>query len=332
MARDRDATVKTLLALRRPGTRRREPARSGRVRFTVDADFRIYGRRYLLSENMNIQDRIKQAVDRLASAVTEFEPIAVFALFSGGHDSFSSSYIASLSASFSGAVHINTGIGIPGTRDYVRDTANARGWRLLEYKATENVKADGTPDPQIYADIVRAHGFPGPFGHRMMYSKLKERQLRRLERDVGASGRGKKPKRIIYVSGCRSAESNRRMANTDEVNVDGRRVWVAPIHDWTKADTNELLEVANQPRNLIVDLIHKSGECLCGAFAKKTELAELNLWPQTRPAYDAIVKLQEEIGPRFGWGWGERPLKNHKTQPGLFGTNALCWSCDKAVI
>ena len=277
-----------------------------------------------------MQDQINEALNRLSSAIEEYKPIAVFGLFSGGHDSFCASYIASLHPSFTAAVHINTGVGIPGTRDYVYKTAQTRGWPLREYKATENTRSDGSLDPQIfYADIVRKFGFPGPFSHRMMYTKLKERQLRRLERDFEASGNQKNPRRVMYVSGARSAESERRMANTNEVQLDGRRIWVAPIHDWSKLDTTKLMEAVEQPRNLIVDLIHKSGECLCGAFAKKGELAELGMWPQTRPAYDAIIRLENEIGPQFGWGWEDKPRRNYKTQQTLPGINSLCWSCDK---
>lgn len=276
-----------------------------------------------------MKDQIEQALSRLSAAIEKHKPIAVFGLFSGGHDSFCASYIASLHPAFTSVVHINTGVGIPGTRDYVYKTAQSREWPLLEYKATENVRADGAPDPQIYADIIRQHGFPGPFGHRMMYTRLKERQLRRLEREFRASGRRHNLRQVMYVSGARSAESDRRMANTEEVQVDGRRIWVAPIHDWSKLDTGNLLETVGQPRNLIVDLIHKSGECLCGAFAKKGELDELALWPQTRPAYDAIMKLQSEIGPQFGWGWEDKPPKNYKAQPTLPGIGSLCWSCDK---
>lgn len=277
-----------------------------------------------------MQELIRESLSRLSSAIEDLKPIAVFGLFSGGHDSFCASYIASLHPQFTAVVHINTGVGVAATREYVRRTAAAREWQLLEYKASENVRADGKADPQIYADIVRKHGFPGPHGHRMMYARLKERQLRRLERDFEASARGKNPQRVLYVSGCRTQESRRRMANTEEIQIDGRRIWSAPIHDWSKLDTTKLLEIAEQPRNIIVDLIHKSGECLCGAFAKKGELAELGMWPQTRPAYDAIIKLENEIGPRFGYGWeDEPPTKPDPCQQQLPGINSLCWSCDK---
>ena len=276
--------------------------------------------------NEPIADKIAIARRRLTSAIEAHRPTHVFGLFSGGHDSFSACFVASGVHHFNGVAHINTGWGVEATREYVRETCAIRSWSLREYKASENVRArDSAPDPQDYASLVRVHGFPGPHGHGMMYQRLKERQLRRLERDCGA--KSKDGQRIMYVSGCRSEESDRRMGNTDEVQIDGRRIWCAPIHDWSKLDTTNCLEHAEQPRNPVVDLIHKSGECLCGAFAKKGELEELNIWDITRPAYLRIKALEAEVVPIFGRGWGERPRRDNRTRE-MF-TGPLCWGCDK---
>jgi 3'-phosphoadenosine 5'-phosphosulfate sulfotransferase (PAPS reductase)/FAD synthetase len=275
-----------------------------------------------------VKDQIAIALERLDLAIARHKPIAVFGLFSGGHDSFSATYIASQHPAFTAAVHINTGIGIAATREYVRETCRDRGWKLLEYAAADNVTAKGEPDPQIYRDLVIRDGFPGPAGHRWMYARLKERQLRRLQREYGATIRKKgQERRVLYVSGCRSQESERRMATTNEVQLDGPRIWCAPIHDWSKFDTSECLRYAGQPRNQVVDLIHKSGECLCGAFAKKSELAELGSWAITREAYREIVALEALVVPIHGRGWGERPQRGGKHQMRLPGM--LCWSCDK---
>ena len=84
------------------------------------------------------------AVAVIETAVAQYKPAWVFALFSGGHDSLTASYIASLASKFDGCVHINTGTGIKATRQFVIDTCAERGWQLREYKATENTKADGT--------------------------------------------------------------------------------------------------------------------------------------------------------------------------------------------
>lgn len=269
--------------------------------------------------------QIDIAVARINLAIERHKPIAVFGLFSGGHDSFSASYVASLASRFDGIVHINTGIGIAATRQYVQETCEARGWKLLEYKATENTNAAGKPDPQCYEAIVLKHGFPGPAGHRAMYIRLKERALVRLARDFGAGCRKQEKKRIMLISGARQQESARRMGTTKEVMIDGRRIWVSPIIDWSKLDTSELLAHVNQPRNIVVDLIHKSGECLCGAFAKPGELEELAMWPQTLPEYNRIKALEAQVTPIHGWRWGHRPIRRNKFQMELPGM--LCWSC-----
>ncbi len=52
----------------------------------------------------------------LAEAVERFRPVAVFALFSGGHDSLCAAHLASRTTRFDGCVHIDTGIGVPATR------------------------------------------------------------------------------------------------------------------------------------------------------------------------------------------------------------------------
>ncbi len=283
-----------------------------------------------------LERKIQTAIERISSAIEATKPIAVFGLFSGGHDSVTATTIASLHPSFTSAVHVNTGIGVPRTRQYVRETAALKNWPLKEYEAAKNVNAKGKPDPQIYRDLVLKLGFPGPHGHQMMYARLKERCLRMLQREWKASGNKKRPRRVMYISGCRSDESRRRMANTDEVQIDGQRIWCAPIHDWNKSDCHALMERYAVPRNPVVDLIHKSGECLCGAFAQKGELEELKLWPETRPAYDEIMALQAEvIAAGLPWGWEDAPPAwyQEKKNGQCFLMNYdqhLCWSCNKA--
>lgn len=256
----------------------------------------------------DIQDKIQTALARISAAIERTKPIAVFGLFSGGHDSVTATTVASLHPKFTSAVHINTGIGVARTRQYVRETCALKGWTLAEYEAAKNVNGKGKPDPQIYRELVMKLGFPGPHGHGMMYARLKERCLRMLQREWKAIGNKKRPRRVMYISGCRSEESMRRMANTKEVQIDGQRIWCAPIHDWSKEDCHALMEHCSVPRNPVVDLIHKSGECLCGAFAQKGELEELKLHPETRPAYDELVAIQADvIAAGLPWGWEDAP-------------------------
>lgn len=281
-------------------------------------------------EIMNIEQKVEIAVGRVKSAIRAQKPIAVFGLFSGGHDSLTALLVAKATGQMTAAVHINTGIGVEATRTFVRQTCNALKCPLVEKCAAQNLNAKGEPDPQIYEDIVKRFGFPGPGWHGRMYQRLKERPLRMVEREFGADCRGKRKHRVLYVNGCRSDESVRRMANTEELQVRGRVVWCAPIHDWTKLDCSLAIETFKAERNPVVDLIHKSGECLCGAFAnsdRPNELQELSFWDLTRPAYNEIMRLEAIVRPVKGWGWGERPPKPDKRQycePGM-----LCSGCQK---
>src|SRR5438132_972012 len=157
-----------------------------------------------------IASRLRQAVDRVNWAVELHRPVAVFGLFSGGHDSLSAMYATRETGAMSSIVHINTGIGVPATREFVRDTSSRLG---NELKAAENTNAKGEPDPQLYRNFVLKYGFPGPHGHNMMYARLKERALARLARMFGATTRKTDKRRIMLVAGCRSQESVRRMGN-----------------------------------------------------------------------------------------------------------------------
>lgn len=278
--------------------------------------------------DQQIERKIDVARARIERVIRDYEPIAAFALFSGGHDSLAALLVSGLLEQFPPALHINTGIGVPATHSFVRQTCQARNCVLIEKCAAANCNAKGQLDPQVYADLVREWGFPGPGHHGKMYNRLKERALRSIERDAGANCRGKRKDRVLYISGCRSEESTRRMANTAEVQVDGRRIWCAPLHDWSKLDCSLAIELFKAARNPVVDLIHKSGECLCGAFAnsdRDNELEELNLWDLTRPAYNEIKRLEAIVKPIHGWGWGERPPKKQQAcaaPPGM-----LCQGC-----
>lgn len=279
-----------------------------------------------------IQDKIHIASTWLVEVVKDYKPIAVFGLFSGGHDSLSATWLASTLPQFTSAVHINTGIGVEETRRFVQRTCRNQNWPLLELKAEENVNSKGQPDPKSYRDFVLKYGFPGPAGHGFMYVNLKERALKRLGRMYGADARGKNKRRIMLVTGVRNQESARRMGNAaEDVDVRGREIWVNPILDWTKSDTSELIEYDRLERSPIVDLIHKSGECLCGAFAKPGELEELKLWPQTREAYDRIKALEAEAkAAGVHCVWGTRPpKKQQERQYKQLELGPLCWSCSK---
>lgn len=228
----------------------------------------------------------------LDEAVAHHSPSHLFALFSGGHDSLCSTAVAAKHSTFTAAVHINTGVGIEATREFVRETCAARSWPLIELH----------PDAKTYRDLIVEKGMPGgPKAHNTMYYWLKQRQVRRLVREhkVGLHGR------VGLVTGIRVAESERRMSAVMSAPVHriGAQVWINPILDWTKRDCHDFMASEGLPRNQVVDLLHRSGECLCGALAHSGEMREIEQWfPETAAVLHGYEQLAEQSGhPETVW-------------------------------
>ena len=238
---------------------------------------------------------------------------AVFGLFSGGHDSLTSTAIAAEHPDFTAAVHINTGIGIEETREFVRETCKEQGWPLIEIRSESK-----------YEDLVlQRGGFPqGPKSHSSMYWYLKQKPLDRLIRDT-KKGRHD---RIVLVTGIRVQESVRRMNAAISVPIrrDGASVWVNPILDWSALDCGRYMAENGLRRNPVVDLLHRSGECLCGALAREEEIHEIDAWfPVAAARIHNLEAQAREAGlkhtrwaSRKAWG-GSVPL-----------TLPMCASCE----
>jgi 3'-phosphoadenosine 5'-phosphosulfate sulfotransferase (PAPS reductase)/FAD synthetase len=194
-------------------------------------------------------------------------PSAIYAMFSGGHDSICSTHLTSTLPGFKGVVHVNTGIGIEATRDYVRDTCERFGWFLYELRSESK-----------YEDLVLERGgFPsGPASHNSMLYYLKEKPLREFIQRIKTH----RHDRIGLVTGIRVGESQRRAMAKMAVPVkrDGAKVWINPILEWDDKDKNDYMAANDLPRNQVTDVLHRSGECLCGALARREELQEIFDW------------------------------------------------------
>jgi 3'-phosphoadenosine 5'-phosphosulfate sulfotransferase (PAPS reductase)/FAD synthetase len=205
--------------------------------------------------------------DPIVQGIAKYQPKALYAMFSGGHDSICSTHVASTLPGFQGVIHINTGIGIEDTTKYVRETCEHFGWHLWELR------------PEVeYEDLVLERGgFPsGPQSHNSMLFHLKQRPLRQFIQIV----KEKRSDKIALVTGVRHQESQRRMNSGISVPVrkDGAKLWLNPILNWTERDKNAYMEEHGLPRNQVTDLLHRSGECLCGALARREELADIVAW------------------------------------------------------
>ncbi|RCL84434.1 MAG: hypothetical protein DBW62_08665 [Microbacterium sp.] len=230
--------------------------------------------------------------DAVASHLNGHTLTATCTLYSGGSDSTVLLHLMRQRTDY--AIHANTGIGIEQTREFVRATCAEWGVDLIEKHA-----------PDAYRDLVLANGFPGPPMHARMYQRLKERPLMQAHRDLVKNPR---TERVLFLAGRRRAESQRRAA----VPVHERRgsiIWASPLVNWTALDLAMYKREYEVPSSVASQLMHMSGECLCGAFAKPGELDEIAYWfPQVAASIRALEAEAVAAGipePRCRWGHGQ---------------------------
>lgn len=244
---------------------------------------------------------------------------ATVVLFSGGNDSTVLAHLFRNDVEY--AAHANTTIGIEQTRDFVRNTCEEWGLPLIERKSPRE-------QDQYRAQVLR-DGFPGPAWHARMFQRLKERALVQIRRELVSNPRRE---RVVFLAGRRRDESQRR-AHIPISERQGSIVWVSPLVHWTKLDlTTYRLMAGDVPVNEVSDLIHMSGECLCGSFAAPGERAEVTYW--FPDVFEDIAELEAEIADRDDipehrktWGWGADPAK--KALDGKASKSGpLCSSCD----
>lgn len=243
---------------------------------------------------INLEDQARRIyTDALAAHLGNRKLVASCVLFSGGNDSTTLTHMFQDAATH--AIHANTTIGIEQTRQFVRDTCAAWNLPLIEK----------TP-PISYRDLVIERGFPGPAMHWKMYSRLKERALDAARHDLGVAN--SRTKAAVFIAGRRRAESERRQ-DVPLYESDGSVIWVSPLAMWTKLDLNTYREIHNVPRNEVSDLLHMSGECLCGAFAKRGELDAIGEWfPEVRAEIEQLERDVAAAGherPFCTWGHGQ---------------------------
>ena len=248
---------------------------------------------------------LDDAFEVLDEAAEIIAPRAWVALFSGGHDSLTATTVAFEWARARDvpltAAHIRTGTGIPATTEYVKEVCAAQGWPLKIY------------DPPVpYEDIVLEYGFMGPGQHGIAYNRLKERCLRQIVREAKVEYKD----RIAFVTGVRSDESLRRLRHVDRIQKgDGAQWWAAAVWNWTKIECAKFTFGSRKlPRNPVVDLLHMSAECLCGAFARPGEMQEIEAWFPEHAAWLHDLEAKAQAKGLRACRWGQRPPRIHADQ------------------
>lgn len=254
-------------------------------------------------EQKDLFDKSRTAESVMREVIEVYKPRKMFAGFSGGRDSLAVTHWMMINFPECEVVHVNTGIGIERTREYVREVCKKFNWPLTEVRAKEDCGQD-------YRELVLKWGFPGPGGHTLMYNRLKERAIKKLVKWNKKEWKD----RVVLATGLRRDESWRRSRYDDSViDRSGALVWASPIYYWTRSDRDKYIEDNNLPLNPVAQELGMSGECLCGAYAHKGEKELVRIIdPETAEYIDELEKEVKEAG--FEWGWEEAPnSKNKKT-------------------
>ncbi len=260
-----------------------------------------------------IEELSEEALRILMEAKELYNPVKTYVLTSGGNDSTTLMHL--VAPHVDGAVHIRTGIGVPETSEFVREITAYFELPLIELV---------TP-PEVYRDIVLGEtrkGFPGPNMHYITYHRLKAERIRNLQRDYSKRG-----ERLLLVTGVRSQESERRMLGVGKfehqspTSTATRCAWVNPLIHWTSYEMNSYRMAFQVPRSPVADKLHRSGECLCGTFARPDELKEIEFWyPETANYIKSIQAEALANGKKFPY-WGHREGKIPKS------AEPLCSDC-----
>lgn len=217
-----------------------------------------------------------------------------YALFSGGHDSLVSTHIAMESGPCTEVLHLDTNTGLPENQEYVEEVCEEFGWPLRVEES-----------PMTLEEFSKEYGFPGPGVHSWAYRYFKERQLGRVATETDS-----KPN---FWTGVRKDESTVRMENVSEsgvVEAADRWIWRKPIAYFSGERCEAYIEEHGLPRNPVVENIHRSGECYCGAFAGRDEEL-IDLMAHYPDHADWLLEVEEAVKEEFEgdpdycyWGHG----------------------------
>lgn len=248
------------------------------------------------------------------------EIAGVVGMYSGGNDSSTLAHIMRGRLTHLG--HANTGIGISATRRFVRDTAR-------DYFRLPLIEKSAPRAEDSYRSLVLERGFPGPAQHWKMYQRLKERAFNAMRDELITHHYHE---RVVFVAGRRRDESQRR-ADVPEMERERSIFWVSPLAIWTKPDMMFYRQLHGIPANPVADILHMSGECLCGSFAKPGELEWLIQWFATDEGVQLIAELEDLLegrddipAERRKWGWGAY-RKDRMTLISRAKAGRLCANC-----
>lgn len=258
----------------------------------------------------------KQDPDELIrKARDEHQPVNTFCLFSGGKDS--SALAHRCRDQYQALMFIDTGTAVPGVVEFVREFADWLDKPLVIYNSKEAFRNL----------VLELGGFPGPAGHGRAYSRLKERQIRKLVRDFKVACHPNSC--VMLLTGKRRAESARRAKTTLGIDKRGGQLYVNPLIDWTSADLYAYRDEHQIPVSPVAALLGMSGECGCGAFASENEREmRWQLYPEFGRQMEELEAEAEACGVRAcRWGGYDKDGQRITAERQEDDDPALCASC-----
>lgn len=205
-------------------------------------------------------------------------------LLSGGKDSVTTTHYLDQQDHLAGAVFMDTGIKTPDVLPFVRDLCDTHDWDLVVIET-----------PASYEDLVHKYGFPGPSQHGMFMNYLKGRCIRQYRKQFPDG---------VLASGVRAKESDRRMGNAKRWStMEGVDVY-APILDWSDEEVWDYVDRHDLERSPAYETLHLSGDCLCGAYARREEAYLIKeFYPSVA---ERLAELEEAVDHEHDkWGHGE---------------------------
>jgi 3'-phosphoadenosine 5'-phosphosulfate sulfotransferase (PAPS reductase)/FAD synthetase len=159
--------------------------------------------------------------------------------------------------------------------------------------------------------------------HTRCYVNLKERAIQAMVADYKTGH--PRTARVLALTGIRRAESARRRSRED-ITKRGGLVFANPLIDWTGADLRRYRSEHAFPESDVAALLHRSGECNCGAYAAPGEREMLrSLFPEW---FEATIAPLERAAVERGleittWGAGREFLDQRKAE----AAGPMCSDC-----
>ena len=244
---------------------------------------------------------MKTPQEIISQAISEWKPVQIVCLFSGGYDSMVMTHL----------VHTLDLHGVPTATWAVDTKLSADGWiKYINQVAAElqfenlNIYDNGAGFEE-YKRWVAEYGNPRTrTGHTRAYRRLKETAFNAIHM---LYKQGKHDK-TLFLSGMRKFESSDREKSMHfEVQRAGssNKIFANPLFWWTDLDIARYRVQHDLPDNPFYDTVKGSGDCQCN-WGNFITLGTLRIHSPILAGGN--VALLDDIGQRHGYGWDGEPV------------------------